>query len=296
MAEIWFGEKPEGPIKFEFFSLTDVSKLRTKVCELEIVTIEGGEYKGVSYFRPKAEAVSNCEAYELQDDFVLDVFMRLDPNDIEGLLEFQNNYGQIESPIFDTDTGSGDASFMLEPDKSMNVKKFEIGLRPRLNKYLKGQKSKGAFFKGAYIESAVPIVEVSRTVIMMQDLIAATSNLKSGDYSFVDYLHGETFNHLANRTAKRKAPVFGFAQNNPSDHITTVSIIDNVILHHMAALSDDKRKIWKCTQCGKYFQYKRREPINPESNHFCSPECSSRWHQYQYDKKKRESKASKAKG
>lgn len=282
MNEVWFDEKPNGAIKFEFYSLTDISKLRTNVCQLEVAEISDGKFKGVRYFRPKRETILENRAIELPEDFVFDTFMSLDPYDENGLLDFQNRYGQIVSPLFETVWGDGDASFMLELDPTMKVKKGEIGLTKKLNEYLKGLNP-----NEDYLYYAVPIIEVTRTVIVMQDLIQATSNLRNDDYTQYDILDGETFNLLANRVAKSDTPVFGFAKDNPNARTNIVGLIDNIVFHHMAALSRDTRKIWKCTHCGKYFQYKKRETIHPTGNHFCSPECSSRHHQSVYDNSKR---------
>ena len=288
MNEIWFDKKPEGAITFEYFALADASKLETSVYQLEIKEESKGVYKGIPYFQPKRDTVRDCKSKILPKDFVFDIFMRLDAHNIEELLSFQNEYGQIISPIFDTPTGSGDASFMLEPDPSWNVKNNEIGLTKQLNEYLeKNESSK------AYIYPAVPTFEVSRTVSIMQDLIESTSRCRNDNFTYIDYINAETFNLLANRIAKGDTPIFGFSKDNPNSKKKTVGLVDNIVFHHMETLSLDSRKIWKCAECGKYFQYSKRETINPEGNHFCKPEHASRFHQRNYDQNKRKKQQSK---
>lgn len=283
MEDFWIDGKTNEPLEFEFYGLLDASKLKTNVTPLEIKRETEGNFKDISYFQPTREGLAKSGESALPDDFVFGVFMRLDPENIEGLLRFQNEYGQIVPPVFDTPTGSGDASFMLEPDSKHGVQPYEVGLTDKLNEHLH-----------VGLGIAVPVVEVSRTVTVMQQLIECTIRCRNGNYTFWDIASTETFNKLANRISGRDMPIFGLAKDNPIRKQNTVGLIDSIVLHHMQTLSVSNRKIWKCANCKKYFQYDKRETIYPDKNHFCSPECSSRFHQRKYDRKKR--KAGKTNG
>lgn len=272
-----------GPIDFEFFSLKNATPLRTFSRDVNLREVESGEYKGLRYFQ---QGMLPVDDVVYPRDFVFSEFMALDPKDMEKLIDFQGRYGLIVPPLFDKQSiadhfkhpglpgTSGDASFMMG--------KPEAGLTARVNEWMRGQQP----WEG-YASFAVPVIETARTVAVMQRLVAGTSRLRNDDYTEADFACGNIFVNLANDTIKEHAPVFGIAETSAFLQPFVVDPIRAVVLMHAETLSNNMRRIWKCSHCGKLFQYERREATNLQGDHFCSKECSSRFHQRKYDQSDR---------
>lgn len=273
-----------GPVDFEFFSLKGTAPLKAWSCEIEINKADEGRYEGVFYYQRKLAA---GECVEFPNDFVFAEFMALDPNSIEHLSSFQRRYGLIIPPLFDKQSiadhfkhpgilmgTSGDASFML--------KKPEAGLTAGLNEWMKGQPP-----REGYAGFVVPVIETSRTVAVMQEMVEGVSRLRSDSYTEADFAWGQVFVNLANDTIKEYSPVFGIAETSVFLRPIAVDPITAVVLMLAETLSNGTRRIWRCSHCGRLFQYKRREATNLEGDHFCSKECSNRFHQRKYDQSDR---------
>ncbi len=260
-------------------------------------TISTGKLAGEPYFLPSPSSDSGSRL--IPDNFVLKEFMRLNPNDSDELIAFQQKYGLIGSVVFDLD---GEPKYPIFHALSNNAHTL-------FSDELSGAKLSGEI-KDYRQENGCPLAairpvsvkEASECVRNLQSMIDATIEVKnSPDINKLNpaITLAHIFSELASAVMSSKIHLFSLCETVPEGTTLHVSLLEAVVIEHAFSLAADRR-FWRCDKCGSYFQYKRRE-LPPsktgegEQRRFCSPECQARAKaKRQNERKKRSSETNPA--
>lgn len=261
------------------------SSSKTPKCSIRLKTVESGDLAGEQFFIADTNDLRNEKAEPVPHGLSTVDFLKLDANNVNELLDFQNRYGQIGSVTWRFEHGRKYFRFpgasCLSKNKHSLFGKEEraVGVSLAIFKHLIND-----------IESAIiphSVKEVKAAVETLQLLISSTIRFKNETKPSMQREFDETFANnfmdLANCIVHEYYPACELIDPEKEYRRTRIPLIDALIIDQISELSSSE-PYKRCKCCGCIFQHK----VNSKSSHsgekrrsrsdaeYCSDDCQER--------------------
>ncbi len=268
----------------------DFSQVQTQVWPLALEIVDSGPLKGTPYFVATGEVPKTVSRDLWPSNFLQSELLDTNADDATALLTLQNQFGQIASPVFTTDSGKVSFRFpsssVLSNNKKSVFREERDGAKITLavNDYLRGKSD-------SFSPDAVSVAEASATLKTLQAFVRATTRTRVGQSDILDEALSHTFVALANCLKHLYFQPYACCKDEDAVNIETISVpfIASAAFAHMEELCNAK-SYCICEWCGKWKPYRRRVP-KPGEHRFCEDKCRAAFHAHEQYKNKKDDRA-----